>query len=364
MRSVFQNQKLERWIEKLMLLFLVITISAASFEGFFSKWSFRDDAHSFGIERMLEGTADRPYVYRRLLPEAAKAIVSSMPTEAKDKLEKKLSTQRPAEDVYARSIPPASYRIEYYLLMAFCYLFLVASVYLYRSIFSEITKDSVAGTLTAFLFALIFPYLEALGGYYYDIPEIFFFGLAVRCAMNGRIVPFLFLSIIATLNKEAFFFFLLTMFPFFRLRYGTKKAACVVAASIVLSGIFYAMLSGMYVQNPGERAQFHFIDHIVDFVHLNSYLVTSTTYGLPLASGFFVTHVLYVIWIAWMGWQYLPDVWKTQTKLAALVNVPLYLLFANPGEVRNLSLLYVSFFVMLAYWLHHLLRTAYDGMKK
>jgi len=52
----------------------------------------------------------------------------------------------------------------------------------------------------------------------------------------------------------------------------------------------------------------------------------------------------------WIGWKYLPPVCRQHMLIAAAINLPLYLFLCNPGEMRNLSLLWMSF-VFLAVFL-------------
>ena len=77
-----------------MVFFLILTVSAAGYCGFFVKWAFRDGASSMGFTAMIEGTAQRPFVHRQLLPQTVKYVAAVIPAPAKEKLEKKLSEGR------------------------------------------------------------------------------------------------------------------------------------------------------------------------------------------------------------------------------------------------------------------------------
>jgi hypothetical protein len=58
-------------------------------------------------------------------------------------------------------------------------------------------------------------------------------------------------------------------------------------------------------------------------------------------------------WTFWRGWRYLPATVQRHALVAAVINIPLYLLFCWPGEIRNLSLLYIVFLLLLAVNLNH-----------
>lgn len=126
---------------------------------------------------------------------------------------KKLSEGRYIESRYAEAHIPRQYIIEYYLMYTFCFLAFFASIWILRSLLSEITKDQVAGTLGAMLFAVIFPFFEVLGGYYYDIFELLFMFWGSQLALHGNYVALLLLAPIAEANKESFLFFLATLYP-------------------------------------------------------------------------------------------------------------------------------------------------------
>jgi hypothetical protein len=55
-----------------------------------------------------------------------------------------------------------------------------------------------------------------------------------------------------------------------------------------------------------------------------------------------------MIWSVWRAWPRLPRPIQRHAQLAAAINIPLYLLFVVPGELRDLSMLYIVFLLVLA----------------
>ena len=105
----------EKLIKKLMLIFLILTISAAGFCGFFVKWTFRDDPGSqFGFMAMMENTANRPFIHRQLLPVIVKSAIEVIPQERKEKLSAKLIEKQHIEKRFARAHIPPKYVLEDY----------------------------------------------------------------------------------------------------------------------------------------------------------------------------------------------------------------------------------------------------------
>lgn len=349
----------DRLIKKMLLLFLVLVVTAAGFSGFFSKWAFRDGSASMGIEAVLDGTAERPFVYRQLLPQIAKRTVLILPDKARDKLSDNLEKRKPMESIYSRAQVAKEYNVEYYLVFLFSYGCFFAAIWQLRILLGDLLHDKAAGTLTALLFALLMPFLEQVGGYYYDFPELLFMTLGAKYALRGNWLALTLVIPLAVVNKEAYFFFLPTLYPFAKAKLGKKQAVIFMLAGVLLAGLTYLYIKSFYTGNPGGMVQFHLMNHIKEFAKISTYFLTSTTYGLPLGSRMFFLHVIFTLWISWHAWKSLTDDLKQHVKIALVINIPLYWLFCYPGELRNLSLLYISFCVLLTCYIHNVLKDYY-----
>ena len=339
-----------------MLFFLVLSISAASYCGFFSIWAFRDGAASMGFTAMIEETATRPFVHRQLLPQTVKYIASIIPEQSKEKLETRLIKGAYIENRYTQAHIPQQYVIEYYLMYIFCFLALFASIWVLRSLLCAIVQDKTVGTLGAMLFALIFPFFEVLGGYYYDIFEILFMFMAAHFAYHKRWLGLLLLTPIAEANKESFLFFLITLYPLTRMHFPVKKAAALTLSTIFLAGITYLYIRQLYAGNPGDMADWRIRDHMQTIFDLGSYFYTTSIYGLPLGEGMFLPHMICVIWIVRKAWHHLTDAWKSHAKIALVINGILYFMFVLPNEIRDLSLLYVSFMILTSFFIRDIIQ--------
>ena len=339
-----------------MLFFLVLSISAASYCGFFSIWAFRDGAASMGFTAMIEETATRPFVHRQLLPQTVKYIASVIPEQSKEKLETRLIKGAYIENRYTQAHIPQQYVIEYYLMYIFCFLALFASIWVLRSLLCAIVQDKTVGTLGAMLFALIFPFFEVLGGYYYDIFEILFMFMAAHFAYHKRWLGLLLLTPIAEANKESFLFFLITLYPLTRMHFPVKKAAALTLSTIFLAGITYLYIRQLYAGNPGDMADWRIRDHMQTIFDLGSYFYTTSIYGLPLGEGMFLPHMICVIWIVRKAWHHLTDAWKSHAKIALVINGILYFMFVLPNEIRDLSLLYVSFMILTSFFIRDIIQ--------
>jgi len=69
------------------LAVLLIVASAASFSAFYEKWHFREQGARgtdliAEFDRMIDGSANRPYIYRQLLPDLANSLTRVLPVDA------------------------------------------------------------------------------------------------------------------------------------------------------------------------------------------------------------------------------------------------------------------------------------------
>ncbi len=342
---------MENLLRKLMLALLILAVSAAGFCGFFLKWSFRDDAQQFGFTAMMENTAKRPFIHRQLIPQLAKNVAQAIPPQTREKLSASLIEKRHIESRFARAEIPPKFVIEYYLMFGIGFLSFFAAIWILRALLIEVTRVEIAGTLTAMIFALIFPFFEVLGGYYYDLGEVLFLFSAALLAIRGKFLALLILSPLATLNKESFFFFVPTLFPLIRQHFDFKKSAAITLGVIFLSGLSYLFVREMFSANPGDAADWRLTEHFENILDIGSYFLTDSIYGLPLGARVFLPYVICVLWIIQSSWKNLSECWKNHAKIALAINGVLYFLFVVPGELRDLSMLYVSFMILVAFHL-------------
>ena len=351
----------EKIIKKLMLIFLILVVSAAGYCGFFLKWAFREDSPDWGIQAMLENSAKKPFIHRQLAPVIVKETVELFPEQTKEKLSKNLIEKKHIEKRFAQSNIPEKYVLEYYLMFIICFLSFFAAIWILKNLLTEILQDKVAGTVGACLFALLFPFFEVLGGYYYDCIEVLFLFLAARFALHGNFIALLILAPLATWNKESFFFFLATLYPLTRKNFDFKKSAAITLGTMFVAGLAYLYVKQMFINNPGDMADSRIIEHFENIFDLSSYFLTDSIYGVPLPSRMFFLHIIYVVWIVKNYWHKLSDALKNHAKFALVVNGILYFLFVVPGELRDLSMLYLSLIILTSYFLQDIFRKNYQS---
>ena len=72
------------------------------------------------------------------------------------------------------------------------------------------------------------------------------------------------------------------------------------------------------------------------------------TYGIPGPKGFFLATLALIFIIVVRGVSQVSPVMKSHLFIVMSINVPLFLAFCATGELRNLSMTFVGFVVLMA----------------
>lgn len=334
----------------LFLLCVIFWITAAaSFSGFMGKWGFRDTAERFGIEQMLDGTATKPFVYRQLAPLIAEGLIHITPEKVKAIIVNKIKPEETFSKVSTQL--DINHKFKYNIIYYLSFLSVFFSLFILRKILLYFNCSPIASMFAPAIFILSVPYIQTYGGYYYDNLDILFMSAAFLCALRKKNILLFCLIIPATLNKEVFFFFLPTLYPFIRDKLSFKKAVALSGSTILLAGIVNVIVKKIYVANPGGVAIFQLFNNLKGYINPLTYLKFEMTYGIigPKKMSFISIAIILTVFCS--AWKYCSNPLKKHILFVACINLPLFLLFCATGELRNLSLFFVSFTVMIGYLL-------------
>lgn len=352
-------------IRKLMLLFIIFLVTAASYQGYFAKWAFLDTGYGNSFADIVDGTAYRPFVYRRLLPEVSLAIESSLSADQKDWLTNKFQGSNILAATYKQAAAANSnYIVRYYLIYYLAFICFFVSIIILRELCLPVTQDRVAATLAPLVFALVFPLLETVGGYFYDLSELVFLSSAAIFAWRGWWAALLVLAPFAEFNKESFLFFLITLYPLFRRTKSVRFTVGVLFSAALAAGLVYIQVKSYYTGNPGGAVEWHLYEQLSFLLQPSSYFQTEYNYSLLTGRGFFIFHVIFITIIIKSAWSKLHSAWQKHAKLALAVNFPLFIMFCAPGELRNLSLTYIAGTLMLAVFLSEVIKSSKTNSKE
>lgn len=335
-----------RWVSYLLLFVLYWIIATASTSGFIGKWALRDSTPTYGIEQVLDNTAIKPFAYRILLPTVANFVERITPASVRMYAVDKLGPYR----TFARatSSAKANYAFRYIIIIYLSLGFCLASLFVLREILIDINFSTQTATSIPAVFMLAFPFIQTIGGYFYDYAEVFFLSVSILLALRNQWLLLYVIAIPATLNKEAFFFFLPTLYPLFRAHASRTTVLSILAVAVGISGLVNAAVKWFYLSAEGGAAHFQLLGNIQRYFMLSTYGQLEVTYGFVGPSGAFIGTLCIIAFVVLRGWPSCPAKIRKHLCMALLINFPLFLLFCATGEMRNLSLLFVGFIVLIA----------------
>ncbi len=338
-------------------LVLFLLTSSASVNEFYRRTHF-SEAHWRGaslratFEGMINGTAYRPYVYRQLLPDFVNWLDRIIPDSVKTYFyhrEMNLSTQYISALTTSTVAWDPHYFFRYlalYLCTYFSAFIAVCAMYLVcRALGLPIPVSVFASAIVI----LLVPYVMSGGGYFYDFPELAFFALTFWAALKFDWYWMIPLVLLGTWNKESFLFFIATLYPILRQKSPRTHALVQTAALGMISAAVVLWLRWRFAANPGSTVYYWLPDEFSLLMHPR-YLILATreVYGIPMLMGTTIGPILMIVWTVWRAWKHLPRAVQRHAQIATVINLPLYLLFVQPGKLRDLSMLYMTLLIVIA----------------
>jgi hypothetical protein len=238
------------------------------------------------------------------------------------------------------------YALRYHIVYWLTFLSWAAALGLLAYTATHMTSpvSAVVGIAT---FGLLFPLLQTRGGYFYDYPEMFFFAAAVAIASSSRPYLLILLAPIATLNKETFLVFAPALFPFLAIN-GRNRAGLILGATLLASGLAYLWIRFTTASLPGEVAQFWLFQQPWFYLNPMNLFRGDATYGIPHPEISYLVFFIPVWLLVRSGWGRLTPAFQQHALIALAINLPLFIVFCYPGEIRNLSLMWVTLAMLIA----------------
>ncbi len=332
---------------------LLFIAAAASFNGFYTKIGFREGDWKRGFQAIVDGSAARPYVYRQLLPIIANGANRIVPAWFQQKLASLHGDDGRGFYASLFSSPVAlnpvySFRYLTFYLAAFAGAIL-AAVLFYLVCRKEGHAPEVS-LISATLLILLIPYVQTRGGGYYDdFPEAAFIALAVLLARGAHWLWLVPVALLGTLNKETFILVILALWPLLNQRWGRLFAVLQVGILELVAGGIYLFNRFRFAGNPGGTVEFHLKDQLAYLGHPGLWLFKfGRVYGVFLPELATIVPALLLAWMIWRAWKDFSPSMRQFGWFIAAMNIPLFLLFCMPVEVRDLSLLYIVVLLSIA----------------
>lgn len=347
MKNTIASTWYSRIASGLLLITLFWGIAAASLSGFVGKWGFREaGTQDGGIFAIFDQTAARPFIYRQLVPRLAEAAERMLPERTKQLLIRNIHPEK----TFTKASGAISKAFRFRYLMVYCITFIslfISLIFLFV-ILRKLQFHSLEATFSPVCFIIALPYIQTVGGYYYDASELAFMSLAFLLSLKGQHISLIATAVAATINKETFIFFLPSLYPILSQSSSRKRSIFTLIACIAISGIINIVMKSIYANNPGDIAAWNFKKNLVDYFRTDIYTSIESTYGVPGPNRLFIGTLIVVAILISKGWKQCPRSIRQHALIALAISAPLFFLFCGAGELRNLSFLYVAFVIIIA----------------
>jgi hypothetical protein len=331
--------------------------AAASFNGYYDKWRLLDTTQDGLLrgrntfEPMMDGTAERPFVYRQLLPMLANFGDRQISELTKDRLfseNRHIGLLRIVLQINSPVTQDRAYFLRYWIIYGLDFLFAWGAVYAMYLLGKSAGFAAPTAAASAVLMILLIPYFMNMGGYFYDYPELAFLALTAWMALSFDWWWMIPVVALAALNKESFLFFIPTLYPLLRQRSSRINALVGTGVLGLICAAVYCALRVRFQLNPGVTAENNILQQFQFMLHLQNWVFPQKMYGTVFLPIYNPLSLALIAWTLWRCWRSLPRAIQRHMQIAAIINFPLFLLFGFPGEVRGLSLLYVTLLLLLA----------------
>lgn len=358
----------DRFIQHTARLLIYMVLTTMLLSTFLMNWSFLDGTNWNSLKVTLDGTAHKPVVFRRLMPEAVDLIRSALPPMVKKNLSETVAPEfyrfyaQPLMAHYEKSIPTVTkqaaldwedpeYRVAYVLMYYLCWVCLFLSLYVMRMTASFLVKTShhtvTAAEECAPLFAVLcLPFSFLNGGYFYDFAEFLLLSLALYASLRGNLVVLVILLTLAAINKETAWVFAVFLAPIFHHKWGTKKAAIRLVPIVAFLLLLSQVIQSRYASNAGSAVGLALFDNLHFWADTGNWLAV----GDHIGRGFFFPRLaLLLILVSGLvyGLKFAPKHLSVAAVFSLLGSSLLLLLIGFRDELRNLSLAFPLFFAFV-----------------
>src|ERR1700761_8914383 len=148
-----------RLFHGMCLTVLLIVASAASFSAFYEKWHFREQGARgtdliAEFDRMFDGTANRPYIYRQLLPDVANSLTRMLPVDA---IARRVPARAKERIGVAFNLSSKTYPAQYLIVYIATYLFALGAAFALYEVCTAASLSQPVAVFAAVVFMLLFP---------------------------------------------------------------------------------------------------------------------------------------------------------------------------------------------------------------
>jgi hypothetical protein len=332
---------------------LYVVVASLNVNLFLSRWGYRADTNPFAFHKLLDHTADRPYVFRVLTPVLINAIAARVPARAVEAI------RRADEGREDPGMPTRSARVRFhwgeestaahYVAYGIIFGALLGTLYVMRRLAREVPGASGLFVDVAPAVAVIFlPLSFGRGGYIYDFPELLFCSLCLLALLERRWTLYYATFALACLNKESNLLLGIYFLAIWARRLPRRNLLGHLGLHAAIGFSILAWQRIAFADNPGHGAEFHLQHNLRFWLSPLPWVAFWDIYSplLPAPRPFNLLVLFLVGMLVFYRWREKPAElrWSFLLMLAALA--PLLLAFGFHDEVRNLSIAFPVFFLL------------------
>ena len=231
------------------------------------------------LSRALEGTAERPYVYRQLVPLLSRGLAPFIPTGLVESLS---GAPYPISKTFA-ALSEAGYQREAASVLVLIFFSLVGFAYAQRYFLRTLGLTDPREQLILPLLAqiLILPF-TIFFGYIYDIPQIVLITLCLVFLLQRRWMAYFLALALASLNKETSVLVILVFIIFYWSRLPRNSVINLMLAQTAIYAAIRAILVYTYRDNPGAPMLITLRTHYEQYIAYPPSILITLIFFAPL----------------------------------------------------------------------------------
>lgn len=275
------------------------------------------------IERLLAGRADRPYIYRALLPVAANLLSPLLDPRLAARIGA-VAERALGENFFLRRFDGAEYPSQAVLILVMMYLSLVgfgAVAFQFLADLGYFPWVRYLGAVALLLGTALFMQF----GYIYDFTTLFMFSLGLLLMFRLQWGAYMVVFALGTLNKETTIFLSLICVLYYWHRLSRRRLLGLLSIQLAMYGLVQGMLRFVYRQNPGSAALWHYPDQVAAI----KALALSDPFRLILMSLILMMVAALIVY----RWSQKPRILRTGLAVLPMFLV-LFMLWGYPNEIR------------------------------
>ncbi|MCL5611264.1 MAG: hypothetical protein M1485_01715 [Chloroflexi bacterium] len=316
------------WVKKTIYCILVLVMALFIFIDFLQVSGLGKKKEA-SFDKVITGTAYRPFAYRVFLPIVANILSPVVPKRIASRLVARLDTIV-GDKIVSERFSGSSFPRQVVIILMMMYLSLVGFIFVIWRFVKELGYS--------FRIQYVFPLLALAGcmiffgfGYMYDLPVLFFFSMSSLLMFEKRWGWFLFVFACATLNKETSIF----LFPIFALyfynRMPGRQFIVLSASQIGIYGLIHGIVMFVFRNNPGSVVEWHFYDQIDYYKG-----IAQTT---PLLLVWWMVAIAFITILVAYKWSYKPLFPRVALSMLPVFLI-LFVMWGFPSEIRGMLEVY------------------------